>query len=786
MSFDLLPFQSKASNQIARRFILLARDEDRPWEKRAWATPYYQALGAITGSGKTPVLADAVAQIRAYMATEPIVLWISKSKAVVEQTMMNFRPGGKYEGLVEGFLVSSLAEMNAERIEDDTQAVITLTTVGAFNQREKGEGTLKVHKTFSDKDHHPLWTMLTTRAPRGKPDRRPLVIVYDEAHNLTDQQTDLLLELQPDVILVASATMRTPGKLGRIIDRLKESGWNDGPIEDDDREPQRALVTAISSKEVVEAGLIKRQIVLGGYAAEMYSTLDDMLSDFKRVTSKAADLDAGFEPKAIYVCKTNISMEDGSVDAPNKPFEQRKAPPILIWRHLVEKHGIDPSQIAVYADLKVDRKSHPLPPDFNLFSGGEDDYSTFAAGNFKHIIFNLSLQEGWDDPACCFAYIDKSMGSVVQIEQVIGRVLRQPGARHYPDPELNTAHFYIRLDSKQEFPAILQLVSGKIAAEIPEVKLEGYSDARNRARLRLEPRFKITIPEIHIDSENALEPIQEIISQLQDYNDAPASHIEGEGELTRALQSIGDGSKAVVEELVRKHSNRVVARWLVRRAIQGFYPEAAKTIDWSDGRFDARIEVTSRAAGELRNKAEQLVDAYLANAELAFEETNPYTVSAVLTAPDRFVNFVNACHGGYSDLGPFELPFAQAIDDTGYRWARNPSNGGYGIPLLDKGNTRTFYPDFIVWKDEKVFVIDPKGEHLIAADAGRKLMAIRDERGRQRVLVRLITAHKWTYDPIRLTQKVGGYTVWRMTNSGQVRGTWHKSHSDAIKKALDV
>ena len=56
--------------------------------------------------------------------------------------------------------------------------------------------------------------------------RRPLIIVYDEAHNLSDQQTDLLLELEPDIILAASATMRTPGKLGQIIDRLKQVGWN--------------------------------------------------------------------------------------------------------------------------------------------------------------------------------------------------------------------------------------------------------------------------------------------------------------------------------------------------------------------------------------------------------------------------------------------------------------------------------------------------------------------------------------------------------------------------------
>ena len=74
--------------------------------------------------------------------------------------------------------------------------------------------------------------------------------------------------------------------------------------------------------------------------------------------------------------------------------------------------------------------------------GGDSDYDNFVAGNYRHIIFNLGLQEGWDDPECCFAYIDKDMGSPDQVTQIIGRVLRQPGAEHYPAMILNTAHFY--------------------------------------------------------------------------------------------------------------------------------------------------------------------------------------------------------------------------------------------------------------------------------------------------------------------------------------------------------
>jgi hypothetical protein len=61
---------------------------------------------------------------------------------------------------------------------------------------------------------------------------------------------------------------------------------------------------------------------------------------------------------------------------------------------------------------------------------------------------------------------------------------------------------------------------------------------------------------------------------------------------------------------------------------------------------------------------------------------------------------------------------------------RNPSNGGFSIPLLEKGDSRNFYPDFLVWKDGVVFALDPKGGHLIGKDdADLKLLDIRDEKG---------------------------------------------------------
>jgi hypothetical protein len=88
-------------------------------------------------------------------------------------------------------------------------------------------------------------------------------------------------------------------------------------------------------------------------------------------------------------------------------------------------------------------------------------------------------------------------------------------------------------------------------------------------------------------------------------------------------------------------------------------------------------------------------------------------------------------------------------------------------------------------KGDLIYAIDPKGKHLIVTEAGLKLMAIRDETGKERVIVRLITEGKWRHDPIR---KDGdkGYAVWRMNAAGKPRCTNHDSIDLAVKKALDL
>ena len=164
---------------------------------------------------------------------------------------------------------------------------------------------------------------------------------------------------------------------------------------------------------------------------------------------------------------------------------------------------------------------------------------------------------------------------------------------------------------------------------------------------------------------------------------------------------------------------------------------------------------------------------------------NPYVVDSVPVEESRYktpmtipmlsiafrskkrglVRFRNAIHEGYSDLNGLEKEFALALDKTKKSWCRNPSQGGYEIPLRDHGNTRTFNPDFIVWVGKKnIIAVDTKGDHLIVEDAGRKLFHIEAVAPGPKVSIRLVTKGHWTAVNGQPNKKKGkpGYTVWKL------------------------
>lgn len=773
---DLLPFQEAAATQIADRFGEYIIDPLMIDMKRR--VPFFQMLVSITGSGKTLMLADAVSQMRTRVPREPVVLWLSKGRVVVGQTYSNLT-SGKYAANIPGFLVKPLLELAPSYLEDAATPLLLIATVGKFARKDEEGNDRKIFEAQLDLADDSLWTLLKNRRlPNGE--RRPLIVIYDEGQNLSDLQTARLMELGPDALISASATPSVPEAMERVLARLRsDKSWT----KDDFR-------TVVSSPAVVTSGLVKQRISLGGYVTPMETAVDAMLADIKEAAAAAAALDEPFRPKAIYVSTTNAIDGASTAEDAERSFDERRARPIVIWRHLVAS-GIDPSKIAVYCNLTFGKKTPP-PKNFILFGGGDRDYDRFAEGGFEHIIFNLGLQEGWDDPACGFAYIDKEMAASRQITQVIGRTLRQPGAQHYADPILNTAHFYIRSDEKGVFEGILTELQHHLADEHPAIELTVRPTNQRAGAFRASPSRQKWVPTTSINSGPARAPIARVVDELIDFSDGGSS-TQGQGARMQVLQEIGARGNSTYEWVEVEHSNRVTVRSIFRRELQRLFPGGLRRnggpinqVDIEDPRFDALVEVNSPAAAHVRKLAASVVDAFVENSRLLQVESDPpYAVGPIALNPAKASTFSNALHPQYSGLNKLEEKVAQAIDKTQRVWCRNPEQSGYFIPLLDRGPTATFWPDFLVWVGQTVVAIDTKGPHLIAEDSGRKLFTIDSTGDKPKLVLRLISEGQGTVSPGgQIGSHSGpGFTVWHWA-LGKVQTIHCPDAKSAVEAAL--
>ncbi len=774
---ELFDFQHRAVAQITTRFVeYVANRPGKVVGKKTTYTPFYQALASITASGKTVIMADTLAQLAPLLPLKPMVIWLSKGRVVVDQTYANLQAGGKYAHLLAGYELRLLGEYDQREAEDDSLALIYIATVGTFNQKDKDAGKLRLFKSELDNADRSTWEALKLRLDSSGT-RRPLLVVYDEAHNLTDQQTDLLMELEPDALLLATATPRLPRAIAKIVDDLKDAlRWTDAE-----------LTTSVSSRDVVDAGLVKRRVLLGGYKAQMDETIDDLIADMTKAAKAVNRAGLSLRPKAIYVCRTNIVEGNANqADDPKRPFAQRQAPPILIWDYLVRQKAIDPAKIAIYTSaLKFD-PDYPPPEGFVHFKGGDSDYSDFVAGNYEHVIFNLGLQEGWDDPECYFAYIDKSMQSTIQVEQVIGRVLRQPNAQHYESDILNTANFYVRVDSKSVFSALVQDVAKRLAADLPDVEISSY-DPRQKARPTLySPSSPKEVPHVYRDPTFAVQRIDEVIRNLIDFRGDASANTRGGGAKALVQQLVGAPGSSELHWVERDHGNLVTARWIFQTEVRRQFPSALEVTRSDDAKLDARVELGSPAAGMIRKAASEVVEAYLEHVVLKQRLQNPYVVGDVLVDPAAAVTYSNALHSAYSGLNKsLEAPFAQQLDKLRLPWSRNPSRSGFGIPLLSPGQSKNFYPDFLVWKGRHVFALDTTGEHILEGKLGRKLLAIDPHpKARLRLVVRLVSAGRWNSQPQRESGE--GFTVWSLGQANMLQATHAATLAEAVRVCVSA
>lgn len=128
-----------------------------------------------------------------------------------------------------------------------------------------------------------------------------------------------------------------------------------------------------------------------------------------------------------------------------------------------------PDEIAIFTDTKT------LPDDAVRVTSLSQ-----LEPRYQHIIFNQSLQEGWDEPEAYVCYFDGVTRSFVRIRQIVGRVLRQPSARRFAAEELNTATLILQTPA-----AAYETVVSELRAEL---RLYAPDDEPSFAAVRLKTR----------------------------------------------------------------------------------------------------------------------------------------------------------------------------------------------------------------------------------------------------------------------------------------------------------
>lgn len=670
--------------------------------------PFLGQLKAVTGSGKTPILGQVVAGLG-----HGVVLWTSRSSAVVEQTYNNLR--GKYRCLLPHKNVEVIRDIPGQAvwrklIESKSGLTIWLLTVGSWNEAAAAAGSGSEEARLNLHRPHPDWSGDRSPWDQLRNDlKRPLWIVSDESHNQSSTQLDQLADLRPKGFLMASATPTENDLFRKWADTLSEDAAWKGLHKDS--------LVAVRTSDVVSAELLKTTIEFIDFNSGTEESLDGALDAMAKLTRAAKEERVGITPRAIYVVQQSNPAR-GSTEP---------ARPVVIWRYLRMK-GIPTEEIAIYTDTR------DLPPDAQRVSALSQLQS-----RHKHIIFNQTLQEGWDDPEAYVCYFDGVTKSFTRIRQIVGRVLRQPEARRHSGERLNTATIILNTPADsyetvvEELKAELRLYAPDNEPDFVPIKVK----TRREPLPGVAPKTKykkLSLPRYAIKAPDMAEPTKSIQSESRRTWDQEDLESPGLGKLQ--VISLESERKERQELLDVLRSARTDNGTFLRRSVQQRNRSCCNALHpdvFLGASFQQLSCQGSTAQKKLVELAGQVVDYYESRAEF---ENDPDPDKATWKLGEHRprnserAKFDNAVHPHYSkaDFNRDESEFASALDRSGAgAWVRNPAipGLGYSIPLPAKaGDSTTFYPDFLWWMGTTCWAIDTTGAHLLNAKIRGKLLGL--------------------------------------------------------------
>ena len=377
-----------------------------------------------TGGGKTFMACASVRKIMDAMpSSKPkVVVWLVPSDSILTQTIKNLsdvnhpyrqRLDQDFAGRVGVYTKEML--LNGQNFSPDTVREMLTVCIMSYSSLRINSRNRDVRKVYQEngnlfrfaeyfKDDDVLLADTPDTALIQVLRHLEPVVVVDESHNAgSDLSVEMLNNLNPSFVLDLTATPRQNSNIISYVDarELKKEHMVKLPVVVYNRTTRQSVIQdAIQLRGSIEQDAIAAEQAGGSY----------------------------IRPIVLFQAQPRTGEN-------SETYDRIKA--------MLVSMGIPSEEIAVKtADVDELKNQDLLSRDCKI----------------RYIITVNALKEGWD---CPFAYILASLAnrtSTVDVEQILGRVLRQPYARNHPSPLLNMS--YVLTTSADFHDTINRIVTG--------------------------------------------------------------------------------------------------------------------------------------------------------------------------------------------------------------------------------------------------------------------------------------------------------------------------------------
>lgn len=368
-----------------------------PYKNNVPGVPHV-CIKVPTAGGKTFIAANALNTIfKAFDSTRPkIVVWLVPSNSILEQTLRNFgNPKHPYReqlntdfaNRVEVFDKKMLlqgAGFNSTSVHENLSLCIlsfdSLRARKAEDRKVNEEnGNLQSFANRVDEEEISVMSVLRSLNP---------VVIVDESHNAESElSVEMLKNLNPSFILDLTATPR------------KNSN----------------IISFTSALELKKENMVKLPVIVYNHRKkeDVISSALELRTRLEMAASEASKNGAPYiRPIVLFQAEPKTKNDNATFEKIKSMLLELKIPEEQIKIKTADKNEL----------LNVDLMSADCP--------------------VRYIITVNALKEGWD---CPFAYILASLAdrsSSVDVEQILGRVLRLPNVRKNENAMLNMSYVF--------------------------------------------------------------------------------------------------------------------------------------------------------------------------------------------------------------------------------------------------------------------------------------------------------------------------------------------------------